>query len=278
MMYPKVYKACGIDFRLGGNQKNMTTKGNEKVAIVTGAASGIGKSIAEVLAKSGDKVVIVDFVEKGEEVAKSIGGYFVRTDLTIPSDCRKAVEKTIGRYGTVDILINNAGIQHTDNIPDFPEESWDRMMAVMLDAPFRLTKHVWNTMASKKWGRIINTASLLGLRGQATKCAYVAAKHGLIGLTKVAAIEGGPLGITANAICPAPVQTDMVDTQLDKLAQVYNISRDRVIPDVFLERAVVKRLIDPMEIAAVVRFLCSEEAAAINGLAVSVDLGWTANY
>jgi 3-hydroxybutyrate dehydrogenase len=214
--------------------------------------------------------------EKGEEGAKLVGGYFVRADLAIPGDCRKAVERTIGRFGTVDILVNNAGFQHIDNIADFPEETWDRMMAVMLNAPFLLTKYVWRVMAAKKWGRIVNISSVHGLVASSSKCAYVSAKHGLIGLTKVAALEGGPLGITVNAICPAYVRTDLVESQIDDQARVHNLARNQVVRKVFLERAAVKRLIEPNEVASLVRYICSEEASAISGSALTIDLGWTA--
>jgi 3-hydroxybutyrate dehydrogenase len=248
-----------------------------RVALVTGGANGIGRSIAEALAERGDRVAVVDLAEeKGREVARRVGGYFVRADLALPRDCQKAVERTIDRFGTVDILVNNAGFQHIDNIVDFPEAAWDRIMAVMLKAPFLLTKYVWKPMASKGWGRIINISSVHGLLASTSKCAYVSAKHGLIGLTRVAALEGGPLGITVNAICPAYVRTDLVETQIDDQARVHNISPDQVVRNVFLERVAVKRLIEPDEVASLVRYICSEEASAISGSALTIDLGWTA--
>jgi 3-hydroxybutyrate dehydrogenase len=250
---------------------------NGKVAIVTGGANGIGRSVAEALAKGGDRVVVVDLAEeKGEEVARAVGGYFVRADLAIPRDCRKAVERTIDRFGTVDILVNNAGFQHIDNIVDFPEATWDRMMAVMLNAPFLLTKYVWRSMASNRWGRIVNISSVHGLLASTSKCAYVSAKHGLLGLTKVAALEGGPLGITVNAICPAYVRTDLVAAQIDDQARVHDLAPDQVVQNVFLGRVAVKRLIEPNEVASLVCYICSEEASAISGSALTMDLGWTA--
>lgn len=258
----------------GGGQNSAL----QKVAIVTGGANGIGRSIVEALARSGDRVVVADLAEeKGEEVARLVGGYFVRADLAVPGDCRKAVERTIDKFGTVDILVNNAGLQHIDNIPDFPEETWGRMIAVMLTAPFLLTKYAWASMASKKWGRIVNISSVLGLRGATSKCAYVSAKHGLIGLTKVAALEGGPLGITVNAICPAYVRTDLVENQIDDQARVHNLKRNQVLGNVFLGRAAIKRLIEPNEVASLVRYICSEEASAISGSALTIDLGTTAS-
>lgn len=262
--------------RSNGIQNPTSDKG--KVAMVTGGANGIGRSIAEALAKNGDRVVVVDLAEeKGNEVARRIGGYFVSADLAIPGDCKMAVERTIDRFGTVDILVNNAGFQHVDNIVDFPEATWDKIMAVMLDAPFLLTKYVWKFMASKRWGRIVNISSVHGLVASTSKCAYVSAKHGLIGLTKVAALEGGPLGITVNAICPAYVRTDLVENQIGDQARVHNLAPDQVIRDVFLERVAVKRLIEPNEVASLVCYICSEEASAITGSALTIDLGWTAS-
>jgi 3-hydroxybutyrate dehydrogenase len=255
-----------------------STSKSGRVALVTGGANGIGRSIAEALAKDGAKVVIVDLAqEEGRQTARLIGGHFVKADLAIPGDCLKAVEKTVDRFGSVDILVNNAGFQHIDNIVDFPEEVWGKMLAVMLSAPFLLTKHAWKHMASRRWGRIVNIASVLGLRGTISKCAYVSAKHGLIGLTKVAALEGGPLGITANAICPAYARTALVENQIEAQARVHNIRRDQVVGSVFLERAAIKRLIEPKEIASLVGYICSEEASSITGSALTIDLGTTAS-
>jgi len=248
-----------------------------RVAIVTGGARGIGRAIAERLAKQEKcRVVVADIDEVGKRVAKSIGGYFVQVDLAKPDDCRGLVKETVERFGTVDILVNNAGIQHIDPIKEFPDEVWDRLMAVMLRAPFILTKAVWPILESKKRGRIVNIASVHGLVASASKSAYVAAKHGLVGLTKVAAIEGGSVGITVNAVCPAYVRTDLVSGQVREQAKTHNIPESEVLEKIFLEKAAVRRLIEPDEVAALVCYLCSEDASAITGSAIPIDVGWMA--
>jgi len=248
-----------------------------RVAIVTGGARGIGRAIAEKLAKNVKcRVVVADLDEEGKGVAKSVGGYFVLADLAKPEDCRTVVRKTLKRFGTLDILVNNAGIQHIDPIENFPDEEWDRIMAVMLRAPFILTKSVWPIMKAKGRGRIVNVASVHGLVASPSKSAYVAAKHGLLGLTKVAALEGGSVGITVNAVCPAYVRTDLVAGQVRQQAKVHNIPEDEVLERVFLEKAAIRRLIEPEEVAAMVCYLCSEDASAITGSAIPIDVGWMA--
>jgi 3-hydroxybutyrate dehydrogenase len=247
-----------------------------RVAIVTGGARGIGRAIAERLAREKCKVVIADVDQQGRKVAKSLRGYFVLADLAKSEDCRMVVRKTVERFGTVDILVNNAGIQHIAPIKDFPDEAWDNIMAVMLRAPFLLTKAVWPIMEEKKHGRIVNIASVHGLVASASKSAYVSAKHGLIGLTKVAALEGGSLGITVNAICPAYVRTDLVSDQVKAQARAHRIRESEVVKRVFLEKAAIRRLIEPDEVAALVCYLCSDEASAMTGSAIPIDVGWMA--
>ena len=248
-----------------------------KVAIVTGGARGIGQAIAERLAKREKcRVVVADLDNEGKVVAESVGGYFVPADLARPEDCVTVAKRTLERFGTVDILVNNAGIQHIDPIEDFPIEEWDRIMAVMLRAPFILTKSVWPIMKAKGRGRIVNVASVHGLVASPSKSAYVAAKHGLLGLTKVAALEGGSVGITVNAVCPAYVRTDLVSGQVRQQARVHNIPEDEVLEKVFLEKASIRRLIEPDEVAALVCYLCSEDASAITGSAIPIDVGWMA--
>ncbi len=248
-----------------------------RVAIVTGAASGIGQAIAQALAREGDQVVVADLqVEQGRKVAAELGGHFVAADLARRGDCRRLVDETLERHGRVDILVNNAGFQHIDPIEDFPEDTWDRMLAVMLTAPFLLTRYVWPTMKAQGWGRIINISSIHGLVASPFKSAYISAKHGLIGLTRAAALEGGPHGITVNAICPAYVRTPLVENQIADQARTRGLSEDRVIEQVMLEPAAIKRLIEPQEVAALVVYLCSDAAGAITGSALTMDLGWTA--
>ncbi|WP_376793302.1 3-hydroxybutyrate dehydrogenase [Thermoflexus sp.] len=248
-----------------------------RVAVVTGAASGIGRAIAERLAREGDQVVVADVqVEQGHAVAQAIGGTFLYADLRRREDCHRLIAETSKRFGTVHILINNAGFQHIDPIEQFPEDIWEAMLAVMLTAPFLLTKYAWPAMKAQRWGRIVNIASIHGLVASPFKGAYVAAKHGLIGLTRVAALEGGPYGITVNAICPAYVRTPLVENQIQDQARTRGIPPEEVVEKVMLEPAAIRRLIEPEEVAALVAYLCSDEASAVTGAAWTIDLGWTA--
>lgn len=250
---------------------------SERIAIVTGGASGIGRAVAEALAGGGDKVVVADLNEaEGKEFAEAIGGYFVKADLSQRPDCKRLVDETLARYGEVHILINNAGFQHIDPIEAFPEDTWDKMLAVMLTAPFLLTKYVWGAMKTHGGGRIVNVSSIHGRVASPFKSAYITAKHGLIGFTRTAALEGGEHGITVNAICPAYVRTPLVESQIADQARTRGISIEEVIEKVMLEPAAVKRLITPEEIAALIVYLCSDAAGAITGADWAIDLGWTA--
>jgi 3-hydroxybutyrate dehydrogenase len=247
-----------------------------RVAIVTGAASGIGRAIAEALARQGDQVVVADLnADQGQAAAAALGGQFVAVNLAQRADCRRLVDAALARYGRVDILINNAGFQHIDPIEEFPEDTWDAMLAVMLTAPFLLTRYVWPTMKAQRWGRIVNIVSVLGLVAAPFKSAYVAAKHGLIGLTRTAALEGGAHGITANAICPAYVRTPLLENQIADQARTRGIAPAEVIERVMIDPVAIKRLIEPEEVAALVVYLCSEAASAVTGAAWTIDLGWT---
>lgn len=247
-----------------------------KVAIVTGAASGLGKAIAERLAADGANVVVADISDKGAEVAAAIGGHFVKGDSAQRADCKALVDAALAKYGTVHILVNNAGFQHVSTIVDFPEDMWDKMQAVMLTAPFLLTRYCWPAMQKQQWGRIVNISSIHGLIASPNKAGYIAAKHGLVGLTKTAALEGGACGITANAICPAYVRTPLVDNQIADQAKTRGIPEAEVIEKVMLEPAAIKRLIEPAEVADFVAYLCSPAAGVITGAALTMDLGWTA--
>ena len=173
-------------------------------------------------------------------------------------------------------MVNNAGFQHIESIETFPPEIWDKMIAVMLTAPFLLTQHVWQAMKANGWGRIINISSIHGRVASPFKSAYVTAKHGLIGFTRSAALEGGAHGITVNAICPGYVQTPLVEEQIADQARTHQLTRDEVLEQVMLAPAAIKRLIRPEEIASLVVYLCSEEAGVITGADWAIDLGWTA--
>ncbi len=250
---------------------------SSRVAIVTGAASGIGQAVAGALADRGDAVVVADVkTQEGRSVAAQIGGRFVEADLSERGECRRLVDEALAWHGRIDILINNAGFQHIDPIEDFPEDTWDRMLATMLSAPFLLTKYVWPAMKAQGWGRVVNMSSIHGLVASPFKAAYVSAKHGLIGLTRTTALEGGAHGITVNAICPAYVRTPLVEHQIADQSRTRGLAEAEVIQDVMLETAAVKRLIEPEEVAELVLYLCSDAAGAITGSALTIDLGWTA--
>jgi 3-hydroxybutyrate dehydrogenase len=248
----------------------------DKIAIVTGAASGLGKAVAERLARDGARVVVADLSPSGAEVAAALGGHFVAGDVSRREDCRRLVDETLARFGTVHILVNNAGFQHVAPLDEFPEDRWDKMIAVMLTAPFLLTRYCWPAMKRQSWGRIVNMSSVHGLVASPNKAAYVSAKHGLIGLTKTSALEGGAFGITANAICPAYVRTPLVDNQIAAQARTRGIPEREVIEKVMLEPAAIKRLIEPEEVAELAFWLCSPAAGTITGAALTMDLGWTA--
>lgn len=249
-----------------------------QIALITGAASGIGLAAAEVLAASGRQVVLADLNrESGEAAAKRLGGIYIQTDLSTRKGCKTLTDSVLSQFGRCDILINNAGIQHVSPIEDFPEEKWDFIIGLMLTAPFLLTKYLWSHMKSNNWGRIININSVHGLRASEFKTAYVSAKHGVAGLTKTTALEGGPHGITVNSICPAYVRTPLVDDQIDSQSETHNISRDEVISNIMLKKAAVKRLIEPSEVGDLVIYLCSDSAACITGSMLTIDCGWTAN-
>lgn len=250
----------------------------DKVAIVTGAASGIGLAMAQVFADSGCRVIMADINQDGlERESAAIGADYVVTDLSLRAEAKKLVDFTLEKYGRVDILINVAGIQTVSPIEDFPEDRWDFMINLMLTAPFLLTKYVWPSMKANGWGRIINLNSIHGLVASEYKSAYISAKHGLAGLTKTAALEGGPLGITVNSICPAYVRTPLVDKQIADQAKTHGIPEDQVISAIMLAKAFIKQLLEPKTVAELAKFLCTDAAASITGVMLPIDGGWTAS-
>ncbi|MGN9781293.1 3-hydroxybutyrate dehydrogenase [Nonomuraea sp. ZG12] len=240
-------------------------------AVVTGAASGIGAAVATRLAGLGAHVVVCDIDAEGAaRTAERIGGETLVLDL---SRTAGLAELTL----EADILVNNAGVQHVAPIDEFDPEQFAFMLRLMLEAPFLLSRAVLPRMYERGWGRIIHIASVHGLRASAYKSAYVSAKHGLLGLSKVIALEGAAKGVTSNCVCPGYVRTPLVEKQLADQALVHGLSADRVISDVLLARSAVKRLIEPDEVAGVVGFLCSPEAMSITGTELTVDGGWSAS-
>lgn len=255
---------------------------NNKVVFITGAAGGIGLEITKQFANGGAMVVISDLDAKKLANAESdlsnqhLKIWSVAADVTNENQLITALDDTYKRYGHIDILINNAGLQHVSPIEEFPTDKFELLIKVMLTASFITTKHVFPIMKKQKSGRIINMASVNGLVGFAGKAAYNSAKHGVIGLTKVTALEGAPYNITANALCPGYVNTDLVQNQLSALAKTRNISIDKVLDEVIYPLVPQKRLLTADEIANYVLFLASEKARGITGQAVVIDGGYTA--
>ena len=248
-----------------------------RVALVTGGSSGIGRACAEALSRDGIQVAVVDInPEGGREVAADLDGLFVSANLSARADCKKAVEETVTHYGRLDILVNNAGFQHLDPLPDFPEDTWDDMMALMLTAPFLLTKYAWPYLIESGEGRIINIGSAHSLTASPYKVGYVTAKHGLLGLMRVAALEGGEFGLTCNTVCPAYVRTPLVEKQIADQARTRGIRPEEVERKVLLEHTAIKRLLEPEDVGRYVAFLASEAAWGITGSVQTMDLGWTA--
>lgn len=253
-----------------------------KVVFITGAASGIGLEIATSFAQEGAKVVISDLNEKNaKESASQLKEQGNETlaigcDVTDEVQIEAAILQTISEYGRLDVLINNAGLQYVSPIEDFPTEKFELLVKVMLTAPFIAIKHAFPIMKKQGFGRVINMASINGLVGFAGKAAYNSAKHGVIGLTKVAALEGAGNGITVNAICPGYVDTPLVRNQLADLAATRNVPLEKVLEEVIYPLVPQKRLLQVQEIADYALFLASDKAGGITGQAAVIDGGYTA--
>ena len=252
-------------------------KNMPRVAIITGGAGGIGRSIGASLRQAGHEIVIADrHADAAQAVATELGGLAVTVDLAHAESCRDLVAQSVAHFGRVDMLINNAGFQHIAPIDEFPDDVWENMLSVMLTAPFILTKAVWPHMKAQKWGRIINLGSIHSVRASLYKVGYITAKHGLLGLTRTAAREGGEFGITVNAILPSYVRTPLVEGQIADQARTLNLSPEEVENKVFLATAAIKRLIEPDEVASLAAYLCSDAAAPITGASLPIDVGYTA--
>lgn len=254
---------------------------DQSIVFVTGAAQGIGYEISRKFAEQGAKIVLTDVNE--EAVVTSVNklkglGYEamgIKCDVTKEEEIIAAINHVISHLGSIDVLINNAGLQHVSYIEDFPTERFELLIKVMLTAPFMLTKHVLPHMKNQGFGRIINMASINGLVGFAGKAAYNSAKHGVIGLTKVTALEAATYGITVNALCPGYVDTPLVRNQLADLAKTRGVELERVLEDVLYPLVPQKRLLTVDEIAGYAIFLASEAAKGITGQAVVIDAGYT---
>ncbi|MEN2982830.1 MAG: 3-hydroxybutyrate dehydrogenase [Thermus sp.] len=244
-----------------------------KTALITGAGSGIGLAMARAFAREGARVLVHD-VRDASGVAEELGGVFLQADLADP-EAVAALGKKAAELGA-EILVNNAGFQHIDPVEAFPLEVWQRMLQVMLTAPFQLIRALLPGMKARGWGRILNIASVHGLVASPYKSAYIAAKHGLLGLTKTVALEAGPFGVTVNAIAPAYVRTPLVENQVQDQARTLGLPPEEVAAKVFLAQAAIPRLIEPEEVAELALFLASEKASAITGAVFPIDLGWTA--
>jgi 3-hydroxybutyrate dehydrogenase len=256
-----------------------------ETAIVTGSTSGIGLGIARALAQRGANVVLNGFGDPGEvEIVRAalamehdIEVTFDGADMSRPEAVGRMIEAATAHFGRVDVLVNNAGIQHVSPLEDFPPAKWDAILAINLSAAFHTTRAVFAGMKARRWGRIVNIASAHALIASPYKAAYVAAKHGVLGLTKVTALEGAEHGITCNAICPGYVWTPLVEKQIDDQARSHGIAREQVIRDVLLVNQPTKTFATVEEIGALTAFLCTDAAASITGTALPVDGGWTAH-
>ncbi|MFZ0838916.1 MAG: 3-hydroxybutyrate dehydrogenase [Xanthobacteraceae bacterium] len=256
-----------------------------KVALVTGSTSGIGLGVARALAAAGSAIVLNGF-GKAEEIAAlqskladefKVEITFSGADMSRPDEIGVMIEQAQQHHGRLDILINNAGIQFVAPVQEFPIEKWNAILAINLSSAFHTTRCALPNMLKNRWGRIINIASAHGLVGSPFKAAYVAAKHGLLGLTKVVALETAEQGITCNAICPGYVYTPLVEAQIDGQAKTHGIPRERVIRDVLLTQQPNKKFATVEENGALTVFLASEAATSITGSALPVDGGWTAH-
>jgi 3-hydroxybutyrate dehydrogenase len=256
-----------------------------KVALITGSTSGIGLGIARSLAEAGASVVLnglgdMDEIKRTRNLLEEANGVKVAFDganLMDATETEAMVTRTVRDFGRLDILVNNAGIQHVSPIEEFPTAKWDAIISLNLSAVFHATKAAFKGMKERKFGRIINIASAHGLVASPFKSAYVAAKHGVVGLTKVTALEGAEFNVTANAICPGYVWTPLVERQIEDQAKAHNIPREQVIRDVLLVNQPNKKFATVEEMGALAVFLSSDFAASITGTALPVDGGWTAH-
>jgi 3-hydroxybutyrate dehydrogenase len=255
-----------------------------RTALVTGSTSGIGLACARAYAREGANLVLNGFGEAAaiealrQELQRAHGGrvIHVAADLTEPRQIEALVEAAVAAFGAIDILHNNAGVQHVAPLEDFPVEQWDRIIALNLSAAFHTSRLVLGSMKQRGWGRIVNTASAHALVASPYKAAYVAAKHGLAGLTKVIALEGAEHGVTANAICPGYVWTPLVERQVPDTARARGMTEEQVKREVLLAAQPTRQFVTVEQVAALALFLCSDAAASITGSLQQIDGGWVA--
>jgi len=255
---------------------------DHKTVLITGSTSGIGLGLAEAFAQQGYSIIFNGLEPNGAEIAQEVATnfkikhLFSGANMLQPEALRQMVKQALETFGAVDILINNAGIQHVAPIEAFPEEKWDAIIGINLTSAFHLIKAVWPQMKAQNFGRIINIASAHGLFASEFKSAYVAAKHGLIGLTKTVALEGAPFGITANAICPGYVKTPLVQKQIADQARAHHLPEEEVEKKVILTKQAIKEFVPVNAIAEMALFLASKNAATLTGATLPIDGGWSA--
>ena len=250
--------------------------------LITGSTSGIGLGIAEAFAKNGDNIVFNGLETNGAEIAASIGEkYGVKTvfknsNLMTPEGVQELIDFAYSEMGSIEVLVNNAGIQHVSPIEDFPIEKYQQIIALNMNSVFYASKAVFKNMKDQKFGRIINISSVHGIRASEFKSAYVTAKHGVIGLTKVLALEGADFNVTCNAICPGYVKTPLVEGQIKDQAKAHNMSEDEVVEKVMLQKQAVKSFVPIEKLGEIAVFLAAENATTVSGSTFTLDGGWSA--
>ncbi len=254
----------------------MSAELTDKRAVVTGAGSGIGAAVAARLAQAGAHVLVLDRdPDAAQRVAEQVGGQAVVADL---GDDAAVAELCAagGPVSSADVLVNNAGLQHVSPVEQFPPDRFALILRIMLQTPFELVRAALPHMYERGWGRIVHISSVHGLRASPHKSAYVSAKHGLEGLSKVVALEGGGRGVTSNTICPGYVRTPLVEGQIASQAAVHGIPESEVVEKIMLTAPAIKRLIEPSEVAELAAYLCSDAASYANGSSFVLDGGWSA--